>query len=90
MLDPALIRPGRVDKKIFLGRMAAVDVISMLELYFQTKLNRSQKENVASIVNGDKKNGTMPGPLRLCPAQVEQMAAEHDSLEDMIAAMANF
>jgi hypothetical protein len=40
MLDPALICPGSIDKKLLLGFMEADNVILMLEHYFQTDLTK--------------------------------------------------
>jgi hypothetical protein len=79
MLDPALIRPGRIDKKLMLGYMAAADIVGMLEHYFQTTLSSSEISRVETIVDASR--------LNLTPAQVEQLAVEHDELDEMIGAL---
>jgi len=80
LLDPALIRPGRIDKKMLLAYLYCADLVAMLEHYFQTKLSESQVDRVNDAIND-------PPQLKFTPAEVEQMACEHDEIDDMIAAI---
>jgi chaperone BCS1 len=81
VLDPALIRPGRIDKKLELSYMVDKDVIAMLEHYYQTKLSDSEKQRVRLAIDGDGKSSK---PLKLVPALVEQLAMEEETIDAMI------
>jgi len=91
ILDPAHIRPGRIDQKLLLGYMKWPNVVDMINHYFQLKqdgkegLSKADVGRVRDAILGNDTNG-VPG-LDLTPAQVEQLSAEHDSVEDMIEAL---
>uniref|UniRef100_A0A7S2UCS0 AAA+ ATPase domain-containing protein n=1 Tax=Attheya septentrionalis TaxID=420275 RepID=A0A7S2UCS0_9STRA len=86
MLDPALIRPGRIDKQLMLSYMDASQVILMLEHYFQlSSLSPDHQIRVETVVTGNRGEGR-PG-VKLTPAQVAQLAAEHDGIEEMVCAL---
>ena len=79
VLDPALIRPGRVDKKLVMGPLLTPDAILMIEHYYQTKLSQTEKKEIQSLLDDDR--------LEVTPAELEQMAMEEDSIESLIEAL---
>jgi chaperone BCS1 len=84
-LDPALIRPGRIDKKLLLSYMGWKHIAAMIEHYFVVKLSDHEKERIKDAICGNDEKG-QPA-LNLTPAQVEQISAEHDELEEMLVAL---
>lgn len=79
MLDPALTRPGRIDKQLVLGYMLAEDVIAMVQHYYQTVLNDKQQRRIVGVID--------EGGLKVTPAQIEQFAMEKDLVADFIMAL---
>jgi chaperone BCS1 len=70
-LDPALIRPGRISKRIHLGGMTAESMVGMVEHYHATTLTEAQTAELRDIAG-------------LTPARVEQCCAEADSFEALV------
>ena len=73
ILDPALIRPGRIDQRLLLGYMRWNNVVQMIEHYFQLGeggLDEALARRVKEAILGSDAKG-VPA-LNLTPAQVEQ------------------
>jgi hypothetical protein len=76
---------GRIDKKFMLGYMNSPEIVQMLEHYFQTKLTDEQCERIELAVAARESKPR----LDLTPAQVEQLTAEHEQVDEMIEALEN-
>jgi chaperone BCS1 len=77
-LDPALVRPGRVNKKLLLGYMNSKQIENMVEYYFATSCSPAQREALRSAV-GD-------GSTPVTPAMVEALCSDHDGADEMLEA----
>merc|ERR1712079_810716 len=68
-----------------LGYMHPRHVTSMIEHYFQCEVSPEQRERLHVAISGSNEKG-LPA-LNLTPAQIEQLCAEHDEVDRMIAAL---
>merc|ERR1719162_1365321 len=73
-LDPALIRPGRINKRIHLGHVKSEALCQMAEHYLRIHLDNESRSTLEEIASWST----------LSPAQVEQSCAEAESFEELV------
>lgn len=73
-LDPALIRPGRINKRIHLGYVEGSTMCQMAEHYMQVTLTADERKRISHLI--DKRSVT--------PAQVEQCCSESTNIEELV------
>jgi len=73
-LDPALIRPGRINQHLHLGYMNSTDMGSLAEHYMGYKLSEEQQEQLKPFRN-------------VTPARVEQACAEAADFESFVTSL---
>jgi chaperone BCS1 len=75
-LDPALVRPGRVNKKLLLSYMGATQIQQMIEYYCTAMLTSEQSDRLhATFAQADK---------QFTPAEIEELCAEFDDVESIL------
>jgi mitochondrial chaperone BCS1 len=76
-LDPALIRPGRVNKKIYMGRMRVEEALQMIAHYYG-ELKEGELEEIRGVFVEEQWS----------PAELESMCADFDTVREFIDSLA--
>ncbi|KXZ51383.1 hypothetical protein GPECTOR_12g345 [Gonium pectorale] len=76
-LDPALVRPGRINKKVYMGRLLVGQALSMVAHYFGPLAPAHEAALRSAFVDE-----------LLSPADLEAMCAEHDTVPELVEAVA--
>ena len=84
MLDPALVRPGRIDKNIELTEMELEDVAAMTAHYFKRSLTTEQMATLTEIFRGPLGGETRKSGLLITPAEVEQLIMAEPTVDGLI------
>lgn len=75
-MDPAFIRPGRVDLCLLMDNLKPEICIEMVEHHFEVELSMEQKELFSAFVNP---------PREVSPAKLESLFCEFETMEEFIA-----
>ena len=79
-LDPALIRPGRVNLKLYLGYIELPEACEMLALYFGGGVDGAQRARMAAIWAAEHRR-------HYTPAQLEQLCAESETIDELVVVL---
>uniref|UniRef100_A0A7S2MPL9 AAA+ ATPase domain-containing protein n=1 Tax=Haptolina brevifila TaxID=156173 RepID=A0A7S2MPL9_9EUKA len=77
-LDPALIRPGRIDRLIHLGYIQAHEAALMISHYFGSECSTAQRERLDELL------GSAVDTAPKTPAALEQLCARFSTIDELL------
>ena len=90
-LDAALIRPGRINRQLYLGYMNAECLEQMLSHHYGGELSKKEKDTLATALKAKELEFSQDDDgFQITPAEVEQLCAENDTFEEFIGGLAKF